>query len=51
MLYGYGSYGVIIEPTFNSQRISLLDRGLIYAIAHIRGGAEMGAVGMKTAKC
>jgi oligopeptidase B len=42
LLYGYGSYGVIIEPTFSSQRISLLDRGFVYAIAHIRGGAVMG---------
>lgn len=42
LLYGYGSYGIIIEPTFSSQRVSLLDRGFIYAIAHIRGGAEMG---------
>ncbi|HEX4807909.1 MAG TPA: S9 family peptidase [Bryobacteraceae bacterium] len=42
LLYGYGSYGVIIEPAFSSARVSLLDRGFIYAIAHIRGGAEMG---------
>ncbi|HEX4228820.1 MAG TPA: S9 family peptidase [Bryobacteraceae bacterium] len=42
LLYGYGSYGVIIEPTFSSQRISLLNRGFIYAIAHIRGGAALG---------
>ena len=42
LLYGYGSYGINIDPTFNSQRVSLLDRGFTYAIAHIRGGAEMG---------
>lgn len=42
LLYGYGSYGHTIEPAFNSNRISLLDRGFAYAIAHIRGGQEMG---------
>lgn len=41
-LYGYGSYGASIDPNFNSNRLSLLDRGFIYAIAHIRGGGEMG---------
>jgi oligopeptidase B len=41
-LYGYGSYGASIDPGFNSNRLSLLDRGFIYAIAHIRGGGEMG---------
>ncbi len=42
LLYGYGSYGHSIEPTFSSARLSLLDRGFVYAIAHIRGGEEMG---------
>ncbi len=42
LLYSYGSYGSSTEPTFNSTRLSLLDRGFIYAIAHIRGGQEMG---------
>jgi oligopeptidase B len=42
MLYGYGSYEISIEPTFSSLRLSLLERGVIYAIAHIRGGGEMG---------
>jgi oligopeptidase B len=42
LLYGYGSYGYSMDPTFNSNRISLLDRGFIFAIAHIRGGQEMG---------
>lgn len=41
-LYAYGSYGISSEPGFNSNIISLLDRGMIYAIAHIRGGQEMG---------
>ncbi|WP_223548135.1 S9 family peptidase [Aestuariivivens sp. NBU2969] len=42
LLYAYGSYGNNTEPTFNSTRLSLLDRGFVYAIAHIRGGQEMG---------
>ena len=42
LIYGYGSYGVTIEPTFSSKRISLLDRGFVYAIAHVRGGAMLG---------
>jgi oligopeptidase B len=41
-LYGYGSYGFGTPVTFNSSRLSLLDRGMAYAIAHIRGGDEMG---------
>lgn len=42
LLYAYGSYGATTEPTFSSNRLSLLDRGVTYAIAHIRGGQEMG---------
>ncbi len=42
LLYGYGSYGASMSPYFNSARLSLLDRGFIFAIAHIRGGQEMG---------
>lgn len=42
LLYGYGSYEVCIDPYFNASRLSLLDQGFIYAIAHIRGGGEMG---------
>ncbi len=42
LLYGYGSYEASIDPTFSSMRLSLLDRGVIFAIAHVRGGGEMG---------
>jgi oligopeptidase B len=42
LLMGYGSYGAPMFATFNSNRVSLLDRGFVYAIAHIRGGGEMG---------
>src|SRR5690349_15725332 len=42
LLYGYGSYGYSIPPTFSSRRLSLLDRGVIFVIGHIRGGSEMG---------
>jgi oligopeptidase B len=42
LLYAYGSYGVSIAPTFSSARLSLLDRGMIYALASIRGGGELG---------
>jgi oligopeptidase B len=42
LLNGYGSYGVASFPTFSSARVSLLDRGFVFAIAHIRGGGEMG---------
>ena len=42
LLYGYGSYGASITPSFSSNRLSLLDRGVIYVITHIRGGGEMG---------
>jgi oligopeptidase B len=42
LLYAYGSYGRSMEPTFSSNRLSLLDRGVIYALAYIRGGGELG---------
>lgn len=42
LLYGYGSYEVVIPASFSSARLSLLDRGVVFAIAHIRGGGELG---------
>jgi len=42
LLYGYGSYGIALDPWFSQSRVSLLDRGVIFAIAHIRGGGDIG---------
>jgi oligopeptidase B len=42
LLYGYGSYGISVPVNFSSNRLSLLDRGVAYAVAHIRGGGELG---------
>jgi oligopeptidase B len=42
VLYGYGSYGASEEPSFSFSRLSLLNRGFVFAIAHVRGGSEMG---------
>jgi oligopeptidase B len=50
LLFGYGSYAISTEPVFSSTRLSLLDRGFIYAIAHIRGGQEMGRLWYENGK-
>jgi oligopeptidase B len=42
LLYGYGSYGISSNVSFNSNRLALIDRGVIYAVAHIRGGGDLG---------
>ena len=42
LLYAYGSYGITIDPSFSTSRLSLLDRGFVYAIAHVRGGQYLG---------
>ena len=42
LLYGYGAYEIPIDPTFSSARLNLLERGFVFAIAHIRGGGELG---------
>ena len=50
VLYGYGSYEISIDPSFSSLRLSLLERGVIFAIAHVRGGGEMGRTWYETGK-
>ncbi len=50
VLYGYGAYGVSMDPVFSSVRLSLLDRGISFAIAHIRGGEELGRRWYRTGK-
>jgi oligopeptidase B len=49
-LYGYGAYGIAIGPGFSTSRLSLVDRGFAYAIAHIRGGDDMGRAWYKAGK-
>lgn len=50
LLYGYGSYETPIDPAFSTARLSMLDRGMIFAIAHVRGGGEMGRIWYDTGK-
>ena len=50
LLYGYGSYGIAIDAAFSQSRVSLLDRGLVFAIAHIRGGGDLGRSWYEAAK-
>ena len=50
LLYGYGSYEASMDPTFSSARLSLLDRDVIFAIAHVRGGGEMGRLWHRNGK-
>jgi oligopeptidase B len=50
LLYGYGSYGASIDPNFVNSRVTLLERGFVFAIAHIRGGSEMGRHWYETGK-
>lgn len=50
LLYGYGSYEATIDPWFSAARLSLLDRGAVFALAHIRGGGEMGRLWYENGK-
>ncbi len=51
LLYGYGSYGHTVDASFSNVRLSILDRGFIYAIAHIRGGEYLGREWYEDGKC
>ncbi len=50
LLYGYGAYGITIPAGFNTNCLSLVDRGFVYAIAHIRGGKDKGFAWYETAR-
>ena len=50
LLYAYGAYGACMDPTFSSVRLSLLDRGISFAVAHVRGGEELGRRWYRTGK-
>lgn len=50
LLYGYGAYGITMDPTFSANRLSLLDRGVVCAIAHVRGGGALGEGWKKAGK-
>lgn len=50
LVYGYGSYGASMDPYFSSNILSLLDRGFVYAVAHIRGGGELGELWKEAGK-
>jgi oligopeptidase B len=50
LLYGYGAYESVVDPWFSHARISLLDRGVIFAVAHVRGGGEMGRLWYENGK-
>ncbi|TFC50421.1 MULTISPECIES: S9 family peptidase [unclassified Cryobacterium] len=50
LLYGYGSYEISIDPSFSISRLSLLDRGMIFAVAHVRGGGELGRLWYENGK-
>ncbi|MGY4857612.1 S9 family peptidase [Cryobacterium sp. AP23] len=50
LLYGYGSYEISIDPSFSIARLSLLDRGMVFAVAHVRGGGELGRLWYENGK-